>query len=79
MKMKFALSVGLCILAASMLHALEFYDVSQPDIAKIKLNISSISDSSKNSVLIKKMQRQLTHSLLFENASAGDAEYLLEI
>ena len=54
MKMKFALSVGLCILAASMLHALEFYDVSQPDIAKIKLNISSISDSSKNSVLIKK-------------------------
>jgi len=79
MKMKFALSVGLCILAASMLHALEFYDVSQPDIAKIKFNISSISDSSKNSVLIKKMQRQLTHSLLFENASAGDAEYLLEI
>jgi len=79
MKIKFALSVGLCILAASMLHALEFYDVSQPDIAKIKLNISSISDSSKNSVLIKKMQRQLTHSLLFENASAGDAEYLLEI
>jgi tol-pal system beta propeller repeat protein TolB len=79
MKMKFALSVGLCILAASMLHALEFYDVSQPDIAKIKLNISSKSDSSKNSVLIQNMQRQLKHSLLFENASAGDAEYLLEI
>jgi len=79
MKIKFALSVGLCILAASMLHALEFYDVSQPDIAKIKLNISSKSDSSKNSVLIQNMQRQLKHSLLFENASAGDAEYLLEI
>ena len=56
MKMKFTLSVGLCILAASMLHALEFYDVSQPDIAKIKLNISSKSDSSKNSVLIQNMQ-----------------------
>ena len=79
MKLKFALSVGLCILAASMLQALEFYDVSQPDIAKIKLNISSKSDSSKNSILIKNMQRQLKHSLLFENASAGDAEYLLEI
>ena len=77
--MKLVLSIALSVLTASMLHALEFYDVSRPDIAKIKLNISAKNDSALNTVLIQKMERQLKHSLLFENASTADAEYLLEI
>ena len=36
MKMKLILSIAFSILTASMLYALEFYDVSRPDIAKIK-------------------------------------------
>ena len=79
MKMKLVLSIALSVLTASMLYALEFYDVSRPDIAKIKLNISAKNDSALNTVLIQNMERQLKHSLLFENASATDAEYLLEI
>ncbi|MEC7540431.1 MAG: hypothetical protein VX759_05590, partial [SAR324 cluster bacterium] len=62
-----------------MLYALEFYDVSRPDIAKIKLNISAKNESELNTLLIQTMERQLKHSLLFENAPAADAEYLLEI
>ena len=79
MKMKLILSMAFSILTASMLYALEFYDVSRPDIAKIKLNISAKNESALNTVLIQTMERQLKHSLLFENASAVDAEYLLEI
>jgi len=79
MKMKLVMSIALSVLTASMLNALEFYDVSRPDIAKIKLNISAKNDSALNTVLIQKMERQLKHSLLFENASTADAEYLLEI
>ncbi len=79
MKMKLILSMAFSILTASMLYALEFYDVSRPDIAKIKLNISAKNESALNTVLIQNMERQLKHSLLFENASAADAEYLLEI
>ena len=79
MKMKLVMSIALSVLTASMLNALEFYDVSRPDIAKIKLNISAKNDSALNTVLIQNMQRQLKHSLLFENASTADAEYLLEI
>ena len=41
MKMKLVLSIAFSLLTASMLYALEFYDVSRPDIAKIKLNISA--------------------------------------
>ena len=41
MKMKLILSIAFSLLTASMLYALEFYDVSRPDIAKIKLNISA--------------------------------------
>ena len=77
MKMKLILSMAFSVLTASMLHALEFYDVSRPDIAKIKLNISAKNDSALNTGLIQNMERQLKHSLLFENASATDAEYLL--
>ena len=79
MKMKLILSIASSILTASMLYALEFYDVSRPDIAKIKLNISAKNESALNTVLIQNMERQLKHSLLFENAPAADAEYLLEI
>ena len=79
MKMKLVLSIAFCLLTASMLNALEFYDVSRPDIAKIKLNISAKNESALNTVLIQTMERQLKHSMLFENASATDAEYLLEI
>ena len=79
MKMKLVLSIAFSLLTASMLYGLEFYDVSRPDIAKIKLNISAKNKSALNSVLIQTMERQLKHSMLFENASATDAEYLLEI
>ena len=79
MKMKLILSIASSILTASMLYALEFYDVSRPDIAKIKLNITAKNESALNTLLIQTMERQLKHSLLFENASATDAEYLLEI
>ena len=79
MKMKLVLSMAFSMLTASMLYALEFYDVSRPDIAKIKLNISAKNESALNTVLIQTMERQLKHSMLFENASAADAEYLLEI
>ncbi len=79
MKMKLILSIAFSILTASMLYALEFYDVSRPDIAKIKLNISAKNESALNTVLIQTMERQLKHSMLFEKASAADAEYLLEI
>ena len=79
MKMKLILSMAFSVLTASMLYALEFYDVSRPDIAKIKLNISAKNESALNTLLIQTMERQLKHSLLFENASASDAEYLLEI
>ena len=53
-----------------MLYALEFYDVSRPDIAKIKLNISAKNESALNTVLIQNMERHLKHSLLFENAGS---------
>ena len=79
MKMKLILSIAFSILTTSMLYALEFYDVSRPDIAKIKLNISAKNESALNTVLIQTMERQLKHSMLFEKASAADAEYLLEI
>jgi len=53
MKMKLVMSIALSVLTASMLHALEFYDVSRPDISKIKLNISAKNDSALNTILIQ--------------------------
>ena len=63
MKMKLVLSIAFSLLTASMLYALEFYDVSRPDIAKIKLNISAKNESALNTVLIQTMERQLKHSM----------------
>ena len=65
MKMKLILSIAFSILTASMLYALEFYDVSRPDIAKIKLNISAKNESALITVLSQNMERQLKLSMLF--------------
>ena len=61
-------------------YALEYYDISQPGIAKIKLYVSAESSSPKNDILVQHMKRQLGQSLLFDILDSGsDAEYTLKI
>ena len=47
MKMKLILSMAFSVLTASLLYALEFYDVSRPDIAKICVEYSFDSKHGK--------------------------------
>lgn len=71
--------LGTVALLSATGYAGQFYDVDKPDIKKFNIFVDTLEKTRKNNAFVSNVKQFLGWSLLFDNTSKNDAEFLLTL